>query len=299
MSRFDNCGEDKVRASWHAAKLQESLQASICHRLQPCLTVQEFLPPDPFSFLPSFLPPFPLPSLLLPPPTKVSVALVPKEAPLEKVNLLGCGISTGWGAVWNTANVQPGATAAVFGLGAVGLAVIEGLVLAGAKRIIAIDINAAKFDAAKAWGATDCVNPKDHGDKSIQSVIVEMTQTKEDPIGGVDFSFECIGNVHVMRSALECCHKGWGESVVIGVAASGQEISTRPFQLVTGRVWRGTAFGGWKSRTQVPELCDRYMKGEVKLDQYITHQMPFADINKAFEMLHAGECLRCVLRMGD
>ena len=220
---------------------------------------------------------------------EVSVAKVRKDAPLDKIALLGCGVSTGWGAVWNTAKVEKGTTAAVFGLGAVGLAVIEGLKVAGCSRILAIDINEEKFEAAKQWGATDCVNPKKYGSRPIQEVIVEMTD------GGVDYSFECIGNVDIMRAALECAHKGWGESVVIGVAAGGKEISTRPFQLVTGRVWRGTAFGGWKSRQQVPGLVDRYMSKEVSLDRYITHRGPFDDINKAFHVLHAGKCLRYVL----
>lgn len=221
---------------------------------------------------------------------EVSVAKVAEEAPLDTISLLGCGVSTGWGAVWNTAKVEKGSTAAVFGLGAVGLAVIEGLKVAGASRIIGVDINETKFEAAKAWGATECVNPMKCGEGvKIQDAIVEMTD------GGVDYSFECIGNVDVMRSALECCHKGWGESVVIGVAASGTEISTRPFQLVTGRVWRGTAFGGWKSRQQVPGLVDRVMKGELDCEKYITHRMGFADINKGFKLLHDGDCLRCVL----
>jgi len=219
---------------------------------------------------------------------EVSVAKIDPEADLAKVCLLGCGVSTGWGAVWNTSRVHEGATAAVFGLGAVGLAVIEGLKVAGASRIIAIDINEKKFDNATAWGATDCINPKEH-DKPIQEVIVEMTD------GGVDFSFECIGNVDIMRSALECAHKGWGESCIIGVAGSGKEISTRPFQLVTGRVWRGTAFGGFKSRIEVPELVDRVTSGELSLDKYITHKMPFDKINDALDTLHQGDCLRCVL----
>ena len=177
----------------------------------------------------------------------------------------------------------------MFGIGAVGLACIEGLKMAGAKRIIAIDINEAKFDAAKAWGATDCVNPKKY-QKPIQEVLVEMTD------GGLDYTFECIGNVQIMRAALEACHKGWGESVVIGVAGAGQELATRPFQLVTGRVWRGTAFGGWKSRIQVPGLVERYLKGEVTLDRYITHRMAFDQINDGFHLLHEGvrrfPCLR-------
>lgn len=220
---------------------------------------------------------------------EVSCAKIDKAAPLDKVGLLGCGVATGLGAVANTAKVEEGATVAVFGIGTVGLAVIEGSVLAKASRIIAVDTNPEKFELAKKWGATECVNPKDH-DKPIQDVIVDMTD------GGVDYSFECVGAVGVMRAALECCHKGWGESVVIGVAASGQEISTRPFQLVTGRVWRGTAFGGYKSRVDVPKLVDRYMKGEIKLDEYITHELTLDRINEAFELLHAGKCLRAVLK---
>eukprot|EP00873_Tetraselmis_striata_P013042 jgi/Tetstr1/433306/TSEL_022593.t1 len=217
-----------------------------------------------------------------------SVALIDSAAPLDKVALLGCGIATGWGAVHNTAKVHEGATVAVFGVGAVGLAVIEAAVEAKASRIIAVDTNPDKFEIAKKWGATDCLNPKDF-DKPIQSVIVEMTEW------GVDFSFECIGNVDVMRAALECAHRGWGESIVIGVAAAGQELKTRPFQLVTGRVWKGTAFGGYKSRIQVPELVNKYMEGKTRLDDYVTHSMKFDQINEAFELLHAGKCLRCVL----
>lgn len=218
-----------------------------------------------------------------------SLAKVRTDAPLEKVCLLGCGISTGWGAVWNTAQVEKGATAAVFGLGAVGLSVIEGLVKAGASRIIAVDLLPAKLELAKQWGATDFINPKELGEQSVQSKIVQMTEW------GVDYSFDCTGNVQVMRSALEASARGWGVSVVIGVAAAGQEIQTRPFQLVTGRTWKGTAFGGWKSKPQVPMLCDAYMAGQVKIDEYITHKLPFAKINEGFELLHKGECLRCVL----
>ncbi|KAI8474378.1 MAG: formaldehyde dehydrogenase [Monoraphidium minutum] len=217
-----------------------------------------------------------------------SVALIDKAAPLDKVCLLGCGVSTGWGAVFNTAKVQPGTSVAVFGLGAVGLAVIEAAKRAGAGRIIAVDINASKFDAAKEWGATECINPKDH-DKPIQQVINELTEW------GCDYTFECIGNTAVMRAALECAHRGWGQSVVIGVAAAGQEISTRPFQLVTGRQWKGTAFGGYKSRVQVPELVADYMAGKTLLDKYITHSLPFTQINEAFELLHSGKTLRTVL----
>eukprot|EP00736_Rhodelphis_marinus_P013968 Rmarinus@m.17869 len=220
----------------------------------------------------------------------VSVAKITKEAPLEKVGLLGCGITTGLGAVFNTAKVEEGATVAIFGLGAVGLAVAMAAQMAKASRIIGVDMNPAKFETAKAFGVTEFVNPKDHTE-NIQTVIVNMTD------GGVDYSFECIGNVDVMRAALECCHKGWGTSVIIGVAEAGKEISTRPFQLVTGRVWKGTAFGGYKSRTDVPKLVDRYMAGEVKVDEFITHNFGLDEINKAFDLLHKGECLRCVIHM--
>jgi S-(hydroxymethyl)glutathione dehydrogenase/alcohol dehydrogenase len=222
---------------------------------------------------------------------EVSVAKVGNDAaPLDKVCLLGCGVSTGWGAVHNTAQVEAGSTVAVFGLGAVGLACVEAAVEAGAKRIIAVDTNDDKEDVAREFGATDFVNPKKNPEgKNTQTVIVDMTD------GGVDFSFECVGNVDVMRSALECCHKGWGTSVIVGVAAAGTEISTRPFQLVTGRTWKGTAFGGYKSRIAVPKLVEKYMSGSTKLDKYITHQMKFDEINEAFELLHQGKCLRCVL----
>lgn len=217
-----------------------------------------------------------------------SVAKIDPEAPLDKVCLLGCGISTGWGAVFNTAKVKPDTTVAVFGLGAVGLAVIEAAKQAKASRIIAVDINPEKFKAAKEWGATDCLNPKDY-DKPIQQVILELTEW------GCDYTFECIGNVQVMRAALECAHRGWGQSIIIGVAAAGQEISTRPFQLVTGRQWKGTAFGGYKSRIQIPDLVNKYMLGETLLDKYITHTMSFDQINEAFDLLRKGECLRTVL----
>lgn len=219
---------------------------------------------------------------------EVSLAKISKEAPLDKICLLGCGVTTGIGAVMNTAKVEAGSTVAIFGLGAIGLACIQGALMAKAGRIIAIDINTDKFDLAKQFGATDFVNPKDHS-APIQQVIVDMTD------GGVDYSFECIGNVNVMRSALECCHKGWGESIIIGVAGAGQEISTRPFQLVTGRVWRGSAFGGVKGRSQLPDYVERYMKGEIKIDEFITHDMPFEKINEAFDLLHAGKSIRTVL----
>ena len=219
---------------------------------------------------------------------EIALAKISKAAPLNKVCLLGCGITTGIGAVLNTAKVQPGDSVAVFGMGGIGLSVVQGAVMAGAGRIIVIDINEDKFEMAKMLGATDCINPKSYSDP-IQDVIVELTD------GGVDFSFECIGNVDVMRSALECCHKGWGESVIIGVAGAGQEISTRPFQLVTGRVWRGTAFGGVKGRTQLPDYVERYMAGEIKIDPMVTHTMGLEDINRAFDLMHSGESIRSVI----
>lgn len=219
---------------------------------------------------------------------EVSLAKISSAAPLDKVCLLGCGVTTGIGAVLNTAKVEAGATIAVFGLGGIGLSVVQGAVLAKAGRIIAVDTNADKFEMAKLLGATDFVNPKDH-DAPIQEVIVDMTD------GGVDYSFECVGNVELMRSALECCHKGWGESIIIGVAGAGQEISTRPFQLVTGRVWRGTAFGGVKGRSQLPGMVDQYMGGDIKLDEFITFTMGLEDINKAFDYMHEGKSIRSVI----
>jgi len=219
---------------------------------------------------------------------EISAAKVNQAAPLDKVCLLGCGITTGIGAVLNTARVEPGATVAVFGLGGIGLSVIQGAVMAKAGRIIAVDVNPTKFDFARSLGATDFVNPADHDDP-IQEVIVDLTD------GGVDYSFECIGNVEVMRSALECCHKGWGESVIIGVAGSGQEIATRPFQLVTGRVWRGTAFGGVRGRTDLPGMVDQYMAGEIEIDRMITHTMGLDDINHAFDLMHEGKSIRSVV----
>ena len=219
---------------------------------------------------------------------EISVAKVNKEAPLEKVCLLGCGITTGIGAVLHTAKVEPGSTVAIFGLGGVGLSCIQGAAMAKAGRIIAIDINPDKEKMAKALGATDFVNPKDY-DKPIQQVIVDMTD------GGVDYSFEAVGNTKLMRAALECCHKGWGESTIIGVAGSGQEICTRPFQLVTGRVWRGSAFGGVKGRSQLPGMVDQYMQGKIKVDEMITHTMGLEDINKAFDLMHEGASIRSVI----
>ena len=219
---------------------------------------------------------------------EVSVAKIPKEAPLDKVCLLGCGVTTGIGAVLNTAKVEAGATVAIFGLGGIGLAAIIGAKMAGASRIIVIDINPSKFPIAEELGATDFVNPKDH-DKPIQEVIVEMTD------GGVDYSFECVGNVQLMRAALECAHKGWGESVIIGVAGAGQEISTRPFQLVTGRVWRGSAFGGVKGRTELPGYVEKAQSGEIPLDTFITHNMGLDEINQAFDLMHEGKSIRTVI----
>jgi len=219
---------------------------------------------------------------------EISLAKVSKEAPLEEVCLLGCGVTTGMGAVLNTAKVEKGDNVAIFGLGGIGLSAIIGAKMAGADRIIGVDINESKYELARKLGATDCINPKDY-DKPIQDVIVEMTD------GGVEYSFECIGNVDVMRSALECCHKGWGESVVIGVAGAGQEISTRPFQLVTGRVWRGSAFGGVKGRSELPEIVNRYMAGEFALDDFITHTMGLDKINEAFDLMHEGKSIRSVI----
>jgi S-(hydroxymethyl)glutathione dehydrogenase/alcohol dehydrogenase len=219
---------------------------------------------------------------------EIALAKINKAAPLEKICLLGCGITTGIGAVLNTAKVEPGSSVAVFGLGGVGLSVIQGAVMAKAERIIAIDTNPDKFDMARMLGATDCVNPKDHG-APIQEVIAEMTN------GGVDYSFEAIGNVETMRAALECCHMGWGESTIIGVAGAGQEIHTRPFQLVTGRVWRGTAFGGVKGRSQLPGYVNRYLGGEIKVDEMVTYSLPLEDINKAFDLMHEGKSIRSVI----
>jgi S-(hydroxymethyl)glutathione dehydrogenase/alcohol dehydrogenase len=220
---------------------------------------------------------------------EIALAKINKAAPLDKVCLLGCGVTTGIGAVLNTAKVEAGASVAVFGLGGIGLSVVQGAVMAGAGRIIVIDINPDKFEMARMLGATDCVNPKDYPDIPIQQVIVDLTD------GGVDYSFECIGNVHLMRAALECCHKGWGESVVIGVAGAGQEISTRPFQLVTGRVWRGSAFGGVKGRSQLPGYVDRYLSGEISIDPFVTHTMGLEDINHAFDLMHEGKSIRSVI----
>jgi S-(hydroxymethyl)glutathione dehydrogenase/alcohol dehydrogenase len=219
---------------------------------------------------------------------EIAIAKINKAAPLEKVCLLGCGITTGIGAVLNTAKAEPGSTVVVFGLGGIGLSVIQGAVMAKAGRIVCVDINEDKFEMARMLGATDCLNPKNY-DQPIQDVIVDLTD------GGADYSFECVGNVNLMRSALECCHKGWGESVIIGVAGAGQEISTRPFQLVTGRVWRGTAFGGVKGRSELPGFVDNYMEGKINIDDMVTHTMPLDDINSAFDLMHEGKSIRSVV----
>lgn len=223
---------------------------------------------------------------------EISLAKVNKKAPLEEVCLLGCGVTTGMGAVLKTAKVKRGDTVAIFGLGGIGLSAVIGASMAGASRIIGIDINESKYKLARKLGATDLINPKDF-DKPIQEVIVEMTN------GGVDFSFECIGNVDVMRSALECCHKGWGESIIIGVAGAGKEISTRPFQLVTGRVWRGTAFGGVKGRSELPDIVERYLAGEFALNDFITHTMSLEHINEAFDLMHQGKSIRSVIHFNE
>ena len=218
---------------------------------------------------------------------EIAVAKIRQDAPFDKICYIGCGVTTGLGAVINTAGVEPGSTVAVFGLGGIGLNVIQGARLVGADRIIGVDLNADKKPLAEKFGMTDFVNPAEVDD--VVGAIVDLTD------GGVDYSFECIGKVEVMRQALECCHKGWGESIIIGVAASGQEISTRPFQLVTGRVWRGTAFGGAKGRTDVPKIVDWYMNGKINIDDLITHTLPLEQINEAFDLMHAGESIRSVV----
>jgi S-(hydroxymethyl)glutathione dehydrogenase / alcohol dehydrogenase len=219
---------------------------------------------------------------------EIALAKVNKTASLEKICLLGCGITTGIGAVLNTAKVEPGSTVAVFGLGGIGLSVVQGAVLAKAGRIIVIDTNPDKFAFAKDLGATDFINPAELS-TSVTEAIVDMTK------GGVDYSFECIGNTDVMREALECCHLGWGVSTIIGVAGNGQEISTRPFQLVTGRRWQGTAFGGVKGRTELPGYVEQYLQGQIKLDNMVTHTMPLEKINDAFDLMHEGKSIRSVI----
>ncbi len=219
---------------------------------------------------------------------EISLAKIDPKAPLDKVCLLGCGVTTGIGAVLNTAKAEKDSTIAVFGIGGIGLSVIQGAKMAQAKKIIAVDINPTKEKMAREFGATDFVNPKD-----IKGTVVEEIQNLTD--GGVDYSFECVGSVKLMRDALECCHRGWGESIIIGVAPSGAEISTRPFQLVTGRVWKGSAFGGVKGRTELPGYVDRYMKGEIKIDELVTFTMPVEEINKALDYMHEGKSIRSVV----
>lgn len=223
--------------------------------------------------------------------SEMSCALVRDDAPLDKICLFGCGVSTGLGAAWKTCNVEEGSTVAVFGLGAVGLAVIQASKMRKASRIFAIDVNSTKFNIATSLGATDCINPSElPPGTSIQQHIVSLTKW------GVDYSFDATGNVQVMRAALECAHRGWGQSCVIGVAPAGHEITTRPFQLVTGRQWKGTAFGGFKSRTEVPQLVEQYMSGELPIEHYITHEFKGVEsIDKAMHILHEGQCLRAVV----
>ena len=218
---------------------------------------------------------------------EIALAKIREDAPFDKVCYIGCGVTTGLGAVMNVARVEPGANVAVFGLGGIGLNVIQGARIAGADKIIGVDLNPEKRALAEKFGMTHFVNPAEAGD--AVAAIVDLTD------GGVDYSFECIGNVEVMRQALECCHKGWGESIIIGVAGAGQEIATRPFQLVTGRVWKGTAFGGAKGRTDVPKIVDWYMDGKINIDDLITHTMPLEDINRGFDLMHEGESIRSVV----
>jgi S-(hydroxymethyl)glutathione dehydrogenase/alcohol dehydrogenase len=218
---------------------------------------------------------------------EIAVAKVREDAPFDKICYIGCGVTTGIGAVAFTMKVEPGATVAVFGLGGIGLNVIQGAKLVGARRIIGVDLNDDKKEMATQFGMTDFVNPSEVDD--VVDHLIQMTG------GGVDYSFECIGNVNVMRQALECCHKGWGQSCIIGVAGAGQEISTRPFQLVTGRSWRGTAFGGARGRTDVPKIVDWYMEGKIHIDEMITHTMPLSEINTAFDLMHEGKSIRSVV----
>jgi S-(hydroxymethyl)glutathione dehydrogenase/alcohol dehydrogenase len=221
---------------------------------------------------------------------EIAVAKIRSDAPFDKVCYIGCGVTTGIGAVINTAKVKPGSNVVVFGLGGIGLNVVQGCRMVGADKIIGVDLNPARRALAEKFGMTHFVNPKEvEGD--LVAYLVSLTG------GGADYSFECIGNVKVMRQALECCHKGWGESVIIGVAGAGEEISTRPFQLVTGRVWRGTAFGGVRGRTDVPKIVDWYMEGKINIDDLITHKMPLEDINRAFDLMHEGKSIRSVVEL--
>jgi len=219
---------------------------------------------------------------------EIAVAKIREDAPFDKVCYIGCGVTTGIGAVINTAKVEAGANVVVFGLGGIGLNVIQGARLVGANKIIGVDVNAKRKPLAEKFGMTHFVNPREV-DGDLVQYLVALTD------GGADYSFECVGNVDLMRQALECCHRGWGESVIIGVAGAGQEIKTRPFQLVTGRVWRGTAFGGARGRTDVPKIVDWYMDGKIAIDPLITHVMPLDEINSAFDLMHAGESIRSVV----
>ena len=225
---------------------------------------------------------------------EIAVAKINEAAAFDKVCYVGCGVTTGIGAVINTAKVEIGATAVVFGLGGIGLNVIQGLRLAGADMIIGVDLNNSKKEWGERFGMTHFVNPSEI-DGDVVPYIVNMTKRRGDLIGGADYTFDCTGNTKVMRQALECAHRGWGKSVVIGVAGAGQEISTRPFQLVTGRTWMGTAFGGAKGRTDVPKIVDWYLDGKIEIDPMITHTLRLEDINKGFEMMHAGESIRSVV----
>jgi S-(hydroxymethyl)glutathione dehydrogenase / alcohol dehydrogenase len=220
---------------------------------------------------------------------EIALAKVREDAPFDKICYIGCGVTTGVGAVMWTAKVWPGANVVVFGLGGIGLNVIQGARIVGADKIIGVDINPSRQAIAKKFGMTHFVNPDEIGRDKVVQALVDLTG------GGADFSFECIGNVHTMRQALECCHRGWGTSIIVGVAASGQEIATRPFQLVTGRVWKGTAFGGARGRTDVPKIVDWYMEGKINIDDLITHKMPLGDINKAFDLMHEGKSIRSVI----
>ncbi|MBE9167446.1 S-(hydroxymethyl)glutathione dehydrogenase/class III alcohol dehydrogenase [Pleurocapsales cyanobacterium LEGE 06147] len=219
---------------------------------------------------------------------EIAVAKIREDAPFDKVCLIGCGVTTGVGAVINTAKVEPGANVVVFGLGGIGLNVIQGAKMVGADKIVGVDINPAKRPLAEKYGMTHFVNPREL-DGDLVAYLVDLTD------GGADYSFECIGNVNVMRQALECCHKGWGVCTIIGVAGSGEEISTRPFQLVTGRVWKGSAFGGARGRTDVPKIVDWYMEGKINIDDLVTHIMPLAKINDAFDLMHEGDSIRSVI----
>jgi len=220
---------------------------------------------------------------------EIAVAKVRPDAPFDKICYIGCGVTTGIGAVIWTAGVEPGSNVAVFGLGGIGLNVIQGARMVGAARIIGIDMNSTKRAMAEMFGMTDFVNPLEIGADKVVQAVLDLTD------GGADYSFDCTGNTDVMRQALECCHRGWGVSTIIGVAEAGREISTRPFQLVTGRVWQGTAFGGARGRTDVPRIVDWYMDGRINIDDLITHTMPLQDINRAFELMHAGESIRSVV----